>query len=272
MRNLESGPRELEDYRDTIAEKLKEIRESDGDPKLNRARAQGYLEAKRESPEYEDERELHKTEAHRARVIKEIKKHWKDWLLNSSKDGVNKEEWTTIVQRLQDATNGLIDKGIILDANRQGIWSDGMKEEDIARYDKQAVDAEVDKLTEAYRVAYEDFARNYDEEKMYVSIRQEIDDVDADKIGFGFYGDSVIDQFGTTQVMAARKRREDVPYATAREQYIRDTIPFTAPRYSISDKERARLKKKDKELLDARRQNQSNFLEAHRSVEKKGGE
>jgi len=56
-------PEKFEPYRDELAEKLKEIRNSDEEnPEVARAKAKGYLDAKKETPEYEEEKEAHTEE------------------------------------------------------------------------------------------------------------------------------------------------------------------------------------------------------------------
>jgi len=72
------------EYRDELAEKLKEIRNSD---EKNRgestAKAEGYLEAKRETPEYQKAKEGHKKDI----AMEERRKHGLRDLIESSNDG-----------------------------------------------------------------------------------------------------------------------------------------------------------------------------------------
>ncbi|MEI7463188.1 MAG: hypothetical protein WCK03_02205 [Candidatus Taylorbacteria bacterium] len=52
-----------EEYRDNLAEKLKEIRNSEENPSdISRAKAQGYLDAKKETKDYEESKRSHKND------------------------------------------------------------------------------------------------------------------------------------------------------------------------------------------------------------------
>ena len=61
---MEKKPRELQEYRDELADKLKEIRNQDEEnPELAKAEARGYLSAVKEiDPSYNDARQLHMEE------------------------------------------------------------------------------------------------------------------------------------------------------------------------------------------------------------------
>ena len=102
-------------HRDELAHKLREIRNSDSEnPELSKAKAAGYLDAKQETKEYQDAKNFHEKETERLIV----KKQWKEWLLGSPKEGIEKEEWKKIIQELEDATKEMSDRGLVFGQNK----------------------------------------------------------------------------------------------------------------------------------------------------------
>ncbi len=67
---MEKQPHHQE-YRDTLADKLTEIRNSDTEnPEIAKAKAQGYLDAKKEDPVYHDSAKEHKKEINKKEIQK----------------------------------------------------------------------------------------------------------------------------------------------------------------------------------------------------------
>jgi len=92
----------FEEYRDELAEKLKEKRSSDSEnPGKAHAKAQGHLEAKKEAPQYKEAKNSHIIE----RDDKIFNKHGFEWLKEFSED-------PSIVDEFLEAQKELIDAGL----------------------------------------------------------------------------------------------------------------------------------------------------------------
>lgn len=138
-----------QEYRDELADKLKEIRNSDPEnPEVAKAKAEGYLEAKKETREYEKSKELHsedmkvlsfleKNNKERERFISEVKDELEKVKKDTSLGYVFKELKLTIVEPYEtDGPGGLTQKRFDLKISENpyfGISIEGnLSSEDVA--------------------------------------------------------------------------------------------------------------------------------------------
>lgn len=90
-----------QDYRDNLADKLKEIRNSDAEnPDLAKAEAKGYLNAKKETEEYKDSKAEHEQEEKRKYEAKEILAHGREWMMEFAKDKQACQEFFDLIDKM----------------------------------------------------------------------------------------------------------------------------------------------------------------------------
>lgn len=88
--NMEKLPHE--EYRDELADKLKDIRNSDPEnPEIAKAKAEGYLEAKKETEEYHIQKDKHQQKIEKQRTLDILKKEFEivDSALNKLKQSTD---------------------------------------------------------------------------------------------------------------------------------------------------------------------------------------